>query len=291
LTAGNEVPRSGLGGLGFGIAVDTDRRVLRTVVRTVARLGYRSLWVNTGDGEQADGLSVLREAHEIAPELALGVGVIALHRLQPAQIAERVLDSGLPLGTLYLGIGSGTAAVPVARPLARVRAALGQIRAELPGSYLVIAALGPAMCRLGGEAADGVLLNWMPPSGARSARGEIDRGRLAHHRPGPGPAVFGYVRAASGPDAAERIAFEAEHYRRAGAHYERNAARVGSWSGGLDLDSPSVGADLRSYADALDHVILRALPGGTSAAELEQIAATGMHAFRRSADAAGPGPA
>ena len=291
MTASNDVPRYGLDGLGFGIAVDTDRSVLRTTVRTVAGLGYRSLWVNTGDGEQADGLCVLREAHEIAPQLALGVGVIALHRLQPAQIAERVLDSGLPVGALHLGIGSGTAAVPVAHPLARVRAALEQLRAALPGSYLVIAALGPAMCRLGGELADGVLLNWMPPSGVRSARGEINRGQLARGRPGPGPAVLAYVRAATGPNAGERIACEAARYRRAGAHYERNAARAGSWNGGVDLDSPSADADLRSYADTLDQVILRALPDGTSAAELGHIAAKGMRAFRRPADADGPAPA
>lgn len=269
------------GGLGFAVTVDLHPRIVRQVAGTVARLGYRSLWVNTGDGEHADGLAVLRLAHEVAPQLVLGVGVIALHRIPPAGIVDRVRASGLPLDRLRLGIGSGTSSTPLSRPVARVRSAITEIRAALPGAHLVIAALGPAMCRLGGEVAEGVLLNWMPPGALRWAVGEIDRGTARRARPGARPAVLAYVRAATGPDALPRLSREASRYRRAGAHYESNAERTGPWPGGVDLSAASAPAEIAAYRDVLDEVVLRALPAAGTAGELEEIAGAGMDAAVR----------
>src|SRR5204862_508580 len=68
---------------------------------------------------------------------------------------------------LWLGIGSGTLS-PQIEPLRR---AVGELRDRLPGGVrIVIAAMRPRLCRLGGEIADGVLLNWMLPDGAAQAR-------------------------------------------------------------------------------------------------------------------------
>jgi len=38
------------------------------------------------------------------------------------------------------------------------------IPAPSPAPRIYLAALGPRMCELAGEVADGVLLNWIPPS-------------------------------------------------------------------------------------------------------------------------------
>ena len=68
---------------------------------------------------------------------------------------------------------------------------------------IVIAAMRPRLCRLGGEAADGVRLNWMLPRQAAQARqwvweGADDAGREA-------PVVASYVRVAVGPGSSERL--------------------------------------------------------------------------------------
>jgi probable F420-dependent oxidoreductase len=41
---------------------------------------------------------------------------------------------------------------------------------------IYLAALGPRMCELGGEVADGVLLNWIPPSAVATSLGHVEAG-------------------------------------------------------------------------------------------------------------------
>ncbi|MFX7845487.1 hypothetical protein ABTK14_24820, partial [Acinetobacter baumannii] len=73
-----------------------------------------------------------------------------------------VASLALPLDRLTLGIGSGIAKEGA---LARVGDALDVLHAAGVPRVLV-GALGPRMRRLAVERAEGVLLNWVPPTEA-----------------------------------------------------------------------------------------------------------------------------
>ncbi len=96
-----------------------------------------------------------------APELEVGVAVLALDRHTPADIAARSSRrSGSIRRVCGLGIGAGF----TKRPLGVVREGLAAVRAAVPGETRVaVAAMGPKMCALAGAEADGVFLNWMTP--------------------------------------------------------------------------------------------------------------------------------
>jgi alkanesulfonate monooxygenase SsuD/methylene tetrahydromethanopterin reductase-like flavin-dependent oxidoreductase (luciferase family) len=50
------------------------------------------------------------------------------------------------------------------------------IPAPSPAPRIYLAALGPRMCELAGEVADGVLLNWLPPSAVPVSVGHVEAG-------------------------------------------------------------------------------------------------------------------
>src|SRR5262249_18387275 len=131
-------------------------------------------------------------------------------------IAEGVKGAGLPADRLLLGVGS-----PNPSALARVRAGVAALRAALP-ARMVVAALGPQMCRLAGELADGVLLNWLTPDHARQSAEWVRAGAAAAHR--SAPRLFGYVRFALGPGAVARVEAEGARYTAIpayAAHFQR----------------------------------------------------------------------
>src|SRR5579859_2727747 len=183
-------------GRGLGLAVAIPKDVILVAAGAVERGGYTSFWLNNPPG--ADALSVLGDVARLAPSLQLGVGVIPLSALGPEQIATEVQRAGVSVNRLYLGIGSG------AGPdgLQRAAAGLKQLRSRYEGR-IVVAALGPRMCRLAGSHADGVLFNWLTPEfAARSLdwvrEGADDAGRSM-------PPSYAYVRVGLGPEAAARL--------------------------------------------------------------------------------------
>ncbi len=230
-------------------------------------LGYAELWANDGRGRS--GLATLAAARGAARALDLGVGVVPLSEKAPAGVAAEVQARALPLGRLVLGVGTGGVS-----SLDLVRDGVADLRRLLPGVRLAIAALGPRMCRLGGEVADVVLLNWASPERIAWARERIAAGAAAAGR--PVPRVAGYVRVAIGPDAGERLAAEADRYRRRPGPYTRLFAEQEA----LDAAPPGVAAHaaadvpklLAAYRAALDSCVVRALPVGESPEELLEIA-------------------
>src|SRR5207244_8810945 len=119
---------------------------------------------------------------------------------------------------LLLGVGS-----PNPQALARVRDGVAAIRKSLT-TRVIVAALGPKMCRLSGEVADGVLFNWLTPEYARRSAELVRAGAAAAGR--PAPKICAYVRAALGPSAADRLAEEAGRYAKIPA-YADHFARMG----------------------------------------------------------------
>ena len=120
-------------GRGFGVAAGLPVEVARPLASCCAELRYDSLWSTDHPG--ALGLETLAEFAAAAPDLDLGVAVIALDRQPPEKIAADVERLGLDRGKLWLGVGAGFGA----KPLTRMREALPQLREALPGVRLVLA--------------------------------------------------------------------------------------------------------------------------------------------------------
>ena len=142
---------------GFGVAAGLEPEVAKPLAAKCAELGYSSIWSNDHPG--AKGLETLAAFAEGSDSLDLGVAVIALDRQGPEEIAADIERLGLPKERLWIGVGAGF----TEKPLTKMRESLSQLREALPDVRLVLAAMGPKMCALGGATYDGVFFNWMTP--------------------------------------------------------------------------------------------------------------------------------
>jgi alkanesulfonate monooxygenase SsuD/methylene tetrahydromethanopterin reductase-like flavin-dependent oxidoreductase (luciferase family) len=223
---------------GLGIKAGLDAGLARELAARCEELGYHSVWSN--DEPAARGLDTLAQFAAATAKVDLGVGVLPLHRHTPAQIAAEVGRLGIDPSRLWLGIGAG--ALP--RQIDPVQRAVAELRELLPETTRVmVAAMRPRLCRLGGAIADGVLLNWMPPARAAQAREWVREGAAEHGR--PAPTVASYVRVAVGPGAKRRLSDEETFYRTVDAGHRRHFAA-------LDLPLGSVGIVASQRSDLLD---------------------------------------
>ncbi len=240
-------------GRAFGVAAGLGPEVAGALAARCQELGYDSVWSNDHPG--AKGLETLAVFGEAAPELDLGVGVIAIDRTPPEQIAADLQRTGLDPARLWLGVGSGFSK----KPLTAMREALPALREALPGVRLVLAAMGPRMCALAGAEYEGAFFNWMTPDFAAGAREHVEAGAAEAGR--ETPPVFGYVRTAVGPDAAERLAKEESFYRDLHKGYRDHFDRLGEPAGSVGVAAPNAAAAqdaLAAYA-ALDTIVVRGL--------------------------------
>jgi alkanesulfonate monooxygenase SsuD/methylene tetrahydromethanopterin reductase-like flavin-dependent oxidoreductase (luciferase family) len=241
-------------GRAFGVAAGLDPEVARPLAARCAELGYDSIWSNDHPG--AKGLATLAEFAAAAPDIDLGVAVIALDRTPAEQIAADVEEFGIDPARLWLGVGAGFNK----KPLTAMRESLPELRRLLPDVKLVLAAMGPKMCELGGSAYDGVFFNWMTPGFAAGAREKVETGAADTGR--PAPPVFGYVRTAVGPDAAERLAKEESFYRDLHKGYRDHFDRLAEPEGTVGVaadDSDDAQRQLSAYEGPLDTIVVRGL--------------------------------
>jgi alkanesulfonate monooxygenase SsuD/methylene tetrahydromethanopterin reductase-like flavin-dependent oxidoreductase (luciferase family) len=248
---------------GFGVAAGLDPAVAQPLAERCAERGYGSIWSNDHPG--AKGLETLAVFGAAAPELELGVAVIALDRTPPAEIAADISRLNLDPARLWLGVGAGFSE----KPLTRMREALPELRALLPNVRLVLAAMGPKMCALAGAEYDGAFFNWMTPEFAAGARTKVEAGAAEAGR--ETPPVFGYVRTAVGPDAAERLAKEESFYRDLHDGYRNHFARLGEPQGTVGVAADDAGAAQKALAayTALDTIVVR----GLASAKVEAMSA------------------
>jgi alkanesulfonate monooxygenase SsuD/methylene tetrahydromethanopterin reductase-like flavin-dependent oxidoreductase (luciferase family) len=242
-----------VGSLGLGVDAGLAPNVSRELAVRCAELGYGSLWSN--DVPDAAGLETLARFSTGAPQLELGVGVLPLDQHPPGKIASDVERLGLDPAKLWIGLGSGRL-----RPqLAPMRAAVAELRDLLPAARVMLGAMSPHLCRLGGQIADGVLLNWMVPPDASRARGWVDEGAVAAGRDAPITAL--YVRVSVGSGAAQRLRDEEGRYRRmTPAHFDSMNAPLGTV--GVSASAPeAVVAGLAPYRSTVDLPIVRVLAG------------------------------
>jgi probable F420-dependent oxidoreductase len=177
--------------------------------RRAAELDFDSFWTAETTGPEA--FATLAAAGAVAPGVHLGTGVLALQLRTPmvAAMGAATLQALYPDRRILLGVGISSPVVTSAwhgvpygdRPLARVREYLTLVRECLTGEVvtfegdfwsvrkfrlgvrlgdlrpeLVLGALNDNMLALGGELADGVLLNYLPASHVPTAVAAVRRG-------------------------------------------------------------------------------------------------------------------
>lgn len=187
---------------------------------TAQECGYRSFWTAETTGPEA--FSLLAAAGAAAPDLDLGTGVLALQLRTPMLVAMAgaTLQALHPEREILLGVGISAPAVTERwhgvtygdRPLAQVREYLTLLRECLSGEKVsfagdfyqvkgfrlgvklgdarpkvILGALNPRMLALGGELADGVLLNYLPASHVGWSVDKVRSGGEA--------TIYGYVHA------------------------------------------------------------------------------------------------
>ena len=180
---------AGLQTLGAPLSLD--------VAREADELGYGSVWV--AEANAAEAMALLGAVSQVAPHSGLGTGVLALQLRTPPlhAMAAATLQQLAGDRDVFLGVGISSPAVAgqwhgagyTDRPIAQVREFVALLRECLSGETvtfdgdfysvsrfrlgvrlgeqkpkIVLAALNEQMLRLGGEIADGVLLNYLPAS-------------------------------------------------------------------------------------------------------------------------------
>ena len=240
---------------GLGVTAGLDAGLARELASRCEELGYHSVWSN--DEPDARGLDTLAQFSAATARLQLGVGVLPLHRHEPARIAAEIDRLGLDPSRLWLGIGSGA----LARQVEPLRRAVSELRARLPDSTrIIVAAMRPGLCRLGGAIADGVLLNWMLPDQAARAREWVRQGAGESGR--SAPIVASYVRVAVGPGAAQRLHGAERFYRTINEAHRKHFAAMDVPVGAVGIAASQrseVVQALAGYHAALDLPIVRVL--------------------------------
>jgi alkanesulfonate monooxygenase SsuD/methylene tetrahydromethanopterin reductase-like flavin-dependent oxidoreductase (luciferase family) len=230
-----------------------DLELAATVGASAEELGYSSVWTN--DAPPGDGLDVAGAMLAATKAIRVGIGAVPCDRRPPADVAVHLLAASLPLERLVLVVGSGAS-----RSVDLVRRAVNELRDRLGDAIsLGVAAMGPHMCRLGGELADVVLLNWMTPERIVWARQQVREG-AADRAPGlraPEPELASYIRVSLGQGAALRVGAEAARYGAMPA-YAQNFSAMGVASVGIAATDPLVAlAMLEPFEEVLDEAILR----------------------------------
>jgi len=157
--------------------------------------GYRTAWVGEASGAEAIVLSTLIATH--TSKIGIANGVIPVQTRTPIVYGQAAATlAHLAPGRFGLGLGLSSEIIvgqwhglPFTPSIQQMREAVQIIRlaasgervtfegkfyrlknfrlaipAPSPPPRIYLAALGPRMCELAGEIADGVLLNWLPPS-------------------------------------------------------------------------------------------------------------------------------
>jgi probable F420-dependent oxidoreductase len=188
------------------------------VARTAGALGCGSFWVAETVGTEA--FATLAAAGAAQPGMGLGTGVLALQLRTPMVTAmgAATLQALHPEADILLGVGISSPVVVgkwhgtayPSHPLAQTREYLELLNLCLSGESVtyegeyyrcsrfklgvrlgdkrpkvILGALGPKMLALGGELADGVLLNYLPAASVPWSVEQVRRGGDA--------AIYAYV--------------------------------------------------------------------------------------------------
>ncbi|MCY1717831.1 LLM class flavin-dependent oxidoreductase [Microbacterium sp. SL62] len=234
------------GTVSLGLAGSLGPDAVARIAPVVESAGFDTLWIN--DTPDGDALAALAAAARVTDRLRLATGVVPVDRRPAEAIAADVASLALPLDRLTLGIGSGMAKQGA---LARVTEAVSVLH-EAGVPRVLVGALGPKMRRTGVEFAEGVLLNWVPPTEARDQAEAL-------HAIAPDAHIAVYVRTAIAPAARERLEAETARYA-SFPNYAANFERMGVDAADTTIrDVTELGDALEAYTAAADEVVLRAI--------------------------------
>ena len=180
------------------------------IVREAEELGYTDLWSFETAG--IDGFSPLVYAAAFAQRARLGTAIVSAYTRGPSTLAmsAAAVEQAAP-GRFVLGIGSSTEAIvtgwngiPFSRPVSTVRETIRRVRQALNGERMALSegargafkldarpstpvpiyggALRAGMLRMVGEVADGVVINFLPPSAVPTVIAELRAGASAAGR-------------------------------------------------------------------------------------------------------------
>ena len=188
-----------------GLAMPIDE--FPAIAREAEGRGYRTAWVGEASGAEAIVLSTLIATHTTT--LKIANGVIPVQTRTPIVYGQAAATLGhLAPGRFALGLGLSSEIIvgqwhglPFAPSIRQMREAVQIVRtaasgervnfdgkfyrlknfrlaipAASPAPRIYLAALGPRMCELAGEVADGVLLNWLPPSAMPASVAHVEAG-------------------------------------------------------------------------------------------------------------------
>src|SRR5579875_1142477 len=199
----------------IGVGLDGRLRLslaeLRAAGSEAARCGFESIW--TPAGTVPDAFHVCAQWSQASAEvlgvpLRTGTSVVPAPRLwRPVALAMQAATVALfGEGRFVLGIGTGGAGpaffaqagfenrplavmrdyLEILRPLLRgeevtytgpaLSVSQAHLGADLPTTPVYLAALGPQMLHLVGEAADGACLNWATPAQVAWSREQVNEG-------------------------------------------------------------------------------------------------------------------
>lgn len=177
------------------------------IAREAESRGYRTAWVGEASGAEAIVLSTLIATHTTT--LRIANGVIPVQTRTPVVYGQAAATlAHLAPGRFGLGLGLSSEIIvgqwhglPFAPSIQQMREAVQIIRITASGERvnfdgqfyklknfrlaipapatppkIYLAALGPKMCALAGEVADGVLLNWIPPSALPASIKHVEAG-------------------------------------------------------------------------------------------------------------------
>ncbi|HEU4439115.1 MAG TPA: LLM class flavin-dependent oxidoreductase, partial [Methylomirabilota bacterium] len=180
---------------------------LPAIAREAETRGYRTAWVGEASGPEAIAVSTLIATH--TQTLRIANGVIPVQTRSPIVYGQAAATlAHLAPGRFALGIGLSSEIIvgqwhglPFVPSIQQMREAVQVIRmaaagervnfegrfyrlknfrlaipAPSPPPRIYLAALGPKMCALAGEVADGVLLNWIPPSAMAASLRAVEAG-------------------------------------------------------------------------------------------------------------------
>lgn len=238
---------------GFGVAGALDHAIVRQVAAAAETAGYATFWTNDTPG--GDGLEALRVAAGATHSIGLGVGVIPIDRKPARSIIDDVRRLKLPEERLTVGIGAGGL---FKGSVSAVREAALELKQHIKGLVL-IGALGPRMTALGGEVADGVLLNWLTPEYVEKSA-EAARKTAADSGCSLSLAAA-YVRVAFGQPSLQALQDEAHRYETF-PQYARNFARIGVDAFETTIfgeSSAELSARLTLFEQKVDEVVVRAI--------------------------------
>ncbi len=177
------------------------------IAREAEARGYGTAWVGEASGLEAIALSTLIATH--TSTLQIASGVIPVQTRTPIVYGQAAATlAHLAPGRFALGLGLSSEIIvgqwhglPFAPSIQQMREAVQIIRMAAAGERvnvegrfyrlknfrlavpppspeprIYLAALGPRMCELAGEVADGVLLNWIPASAVQASRRHVEAG-------------------------------------------------------------------------------------------------------------------